>query len=111
MRRSISVLTLAALVLGTALGASDRDSDALERAWQLQMEFRQGNLQVTEPLVKGLEVAVAQSPDNAKMWEALGNAYMSRQGSLYASQADPAVLIDVGERARKAYGRALDLQA
>lgn len=109
MRSSISVLTLVCLATAGALAASDRDKEVLGRAQQLQLEFRQGNLQSIDPLVKSLEAAVTQSPGNADLWEALGNAYMSQQGMLFQSQSDPAKLIAVGERARDAYARALKM--
>ncbi|HEU5138096.1 MAG TPA: hypothetical protein VFU13_23325 [Steroidobacteraceae bacterium] len=107
MRKSTSFLTLACLAAAGTFAASDREHETLARARQLQMQFREGNLQVVGPLVKDLESAVARSPGNADLWEALGNAYMSQQGSMYASKPDPAALIAVGTRARDAYARAL----
>ena len=47
-----------------------------------------------------LEDAVARSDQNAKLWEALGHAYMSRQGSMFAEKPDMPSLIAMGERAR-----------
>ena len=88
MRNSISFLTLACLVTAGAFAASDREHETLARYRQLQMEFREGNLQVVGPLVKGLEAAVARSPDNADLWEALGNAYMSQQGCVRFTEPD-----------------------
>ncbi|WP_129643137.1 tetratricopeptide repeat protein [Peristeroidobacter agariperforans] len=108
MRRSIGFLMLVCLAAG-ALASSDREVEVLARARQLQLQFRQGNLQSVDPLLKDLETAVAQSPNSADLWEALGNAYMSQQGLLYQSQPDPDVLVGVGERARDAYARALAL--
>ena len=107
MRRSISFLTLVCLATAGTLPASDRDDEVLARARQLYLEFRQGNLQTIDPLVKSLETAAAQSPGNGDLWQALGNAYMSQQGQLFQSQPDPGALIAVGERARDAYARAL----
>lgn len=109
MRRSIGFLTLVCLAAGAVLASPDRDDEVLARAQQLQLQFRQGNLPSVEPLVSDLESAVAQSPNSADLWEALGNAYMSQQGLLYQSQPDPGLLIRVGERARDAYARALAL--
>ena len=109
MRRSNKFLTLLCLAAAGTLAAADRDGEVLARARQLQLEFRQGNLQTIEPLVKSLEAAVAQSPDNGHLWQALGNVYMSQQGQLYQSQPDPGALIAVGERARDAYARALTM--
>ncbi|WP_161811791.1 tetratricopeptide repeat protein [Steroidobacter agaridevorans] len=108
MRRSIGMLTLVCLAVG-ARASPDREAEVLARARQLQLQFRQGNLQSVDPLVKDLETAVAQAPNNADLWEALGNAYMSQQGLLYQSQSGPDLLIAVGERARDAYARALAL--
>lgn len=107
MRKSISFLTLVCLVAVGTFAASP-EHEALARARQLQMEFREGNLQVVGPLVKQLEGAVARSPGNADLWEALGNAYMSQQGAMYQSP-EPRALIAVGERARDAYARGLSL--
>ena len=107
MRISTSLLTFICLATAGAFAAS-ADHEALARARQLQLEFREGNPQVVGPLVKGLESAVAKSPDNAELWGALGHAYMSQQGSMYQSM-EPAALIAVGERARDAYARALAL--
>jgi hypothetical protein len=109
VRKSIRFLAIACLVTGVALATSDRDTKALAHAGQLQLEFRQGNLQVVDKLVGVLETAVARSPDNADLWRALGDAYMSQQGSMYQAQKDPGALIAVGQRARDAYGRALAL--
>ena len=108
MRPTIHILLLACLITGT-LAASEGDAEALARAREQQLEYRQGNLKVAGPLVKELESAVAKSPGNADLWEALGNAYMSQQGSMFEAQSAPGTLIAVGERARDAYGRALAL--
>src|SRR5678815_5979471 len=77
---------------------------------RLQMEFRQGNLEVAKPLVKMLEEAVTRSPDDAQLWEMLGHALMSLQGSMYAGPPDMAKLLEVGERARDAYARSLAIR-
>ena len=60
MRKSICLFNLIGLVAAGAFAASG-DQEALTRARQLQVEFRQGNMQVVGPLVKGLESAVAKS--------------------------------------------------
>jgi hypothetical protein len=109
VRKSIVFLTLACLVTGGALAVSDRDTEALARARELQLEFRQGNLRVVDKLVAGLETAVARSPKNADLLGALGFAYMSKQGSMYQAQKSPDALLAVGGRARDAFGRALAL--
>ena len=56
---------------------SGQDAEVLAQAHRYQLEFRAGNYEVVKPLVKSLEEAVARSPDNAQLWEAMGNAYMS----------------------------------
>lgn len=109
MCRSICLFMLACLGAAAATARSSQDTQILAQARQLQLEFRQGTLQTVDPLVKILETAVAKSPDNADLWEALGNAYMSQQGLLYRSKPEPAALIAIGERARSAYARALTL--
>ena len=95
----------------TALAASPRDTEVLAQAHRQQLEFRQGNHEVAKPLVKSLEEAVARSGDNAQLWEALGHAYMSLQGSMYAAPLDMAKLLETGERAQAAYARSLALKA
>jgi hypothetical protein len=95
----------------TALAATPLDTEALAHAHRQQLEFRQGNLEVAKPLVKSLEEAVARSPGNAQLWEALGFAYMSLQGSMYTAQPDMAKLLEAGERARDAFARSLALKA
>ena len=97
------------IVTATVFAASSLDNDTLARAHQLQLEYRQGNPAVVEPLVKSLEDAVARSGGNAKLWEALGHAYMSKQGSMYAGPPDMPALIATGERARDAYAKSLAL--
>jgi hypothetical protein len=97
------------LIAAVSLAASTTDNDVLARAHRSQLEFREGNHAVAKPLVKMLEDTVAQSRDNAKLWEALGHAYMSLQGSMYAGPPDMPTLISVGERARDAYARSLAL--
>jgi hypothetical protein len=102
---SLGLTTLA------ALAASPRDTEVLAQAHRHQLEFRQGNLEVAKPLVKMLEEAVARSPDNAQLWESLGHALMSLQGSMFTGPLDPAKLVEVGERGRDAYARSLTLKA
>ncbi len=109
MRTSTCLLLFASFAAAVAIAATDHDNDALARARHLQYEFRLGNLQVADSLVEGLEAAVARSPDNADLWEALGNAYMSKQGALSASTWDPPALIAAGDRAREAFARALSM--
>jgi len=109
MCRSTLFLTLVCLAIASTGEAADRDAQALARARQLQLEFRQGNLTVVDPLVEGLEAAVAKAPDNSDLWEALGNAYMLKQAALFQSQPDPRAIIAIGERAQSAYARALDM--
>ena len=94
----------------TALAGSPLDTEALAHAHRQQLEFRQGNHAVAAPLVKSLEAAVARSPDNAQLWEALGHANMSLQGSMFAAPPDMAKLLEVGERARDAYAHSLALK-
>ena len=94
----------------TAFAATPPDSEVLDQARRLQMEFRQGNLEVAKPLVKMLEEAVSRSPNNAQLWEMLGHALMSLQGSMYAGPPDMAKLLEVGERARDAYARSLAIR-
>ena len=93
------------------LAASSQDNAVLDHAYKLQLEYRQGNREVVQPLVKSLEDAVAQSGDNAKLWEALGHAYMSLQGTMYSDPLDVPALIANGERARAAYARSLAINA
>jgi hypothetical protein len=104
MRTTITILLC--LVTAATLAASGQDAETLANARKLQLEFRQGNLAVVDPLVKSLEAAVAQSPDNAELWEAMGNAYMSQLGSLSYSR-DRGAPIAAAERARDAYARAM----
>src|SRR6187455_2426035 len=72
----------------TTPAGSSRDTEILAQAHSYQMEFRAGNHDVVKPLVKTLEDAVAQSPNNAELWEAMGGAYMSQQGSMYGGTLD-----------------------
>jgi hypothetical protein len=110
MRKSVLIFLPLSILAAAALAASSRDNEVLERAHQSQREFRQGNLAVAEPLVKSLEQAVAQSPNNGELWESLGHAYMSYQGSLYSAPPDMQRLIDTGKHARDAYARSLALK-
>jgi hypothetical protein len=111
MHKYILLLATPCIFAAGALAASSRDAEVLIQAQRSQLEFRQGNLAAAAPLVTTLEAAVAQSRDNAELWEALGNAYMSLQGSQVALPPDMPRLIATGERARDAYGRALALNA
>lgn len=108
MRNSIVFL---GFISFAALGApaSTDVKDVLMRAQRAQYEFREGNPAVARPLVEMLEDATAQNRDNARLWEAMGHAYMSLQGSMYAGPPDMPALIAVGERARNAYARSLAL--
>lgn len=92
-----------------ALAGSSADTDALADAHRLQLEYRQGNRDAAAPLVRRLESAVARSPDNPELWEALGHAYMSQQGASLSSPPDMPSLIAIGKRARDAYAHSLAL--
>ena len=109
MRKPILLFILPCLLAAAALAASTHENDTLDRARAMQYEFRAGNHAVVKPLVAMLEGAVAKSPDNAQLWEAMGNAYMSMQGSMYAGPLDIPKLIEVGEHAKAAYARSLAL--
>jgi len=109
MRKSVLFLSTLCIVTAAALAASSRDAEVLLQAQRLQLEYRQGNLAAAKPLVKALEAAVADSGDNADLWEAMGHAYMSLQGSLLAAQSDMPSMIATAERARDAYARSLAL--
>jgi predicted Zn-dependent protease len=92
-----------------SLAASTQDNEILAAAHRTQLQFRQGHAEVAKPLVKTLEDAVAKSPDNPRLWEALGNAYMSLQSSMYTGQPDIAAMITTVTHARDAYARSLAL--
>lgn len=109
--RTFALLSLMSFIAASTSGAASReDKEALSLAHRQQMEFRQGNLDIAKPLVEGLEAATARSPNNAKLWESLGHAYMSLQGSMYAGAPDFPALIAAGEHAQAAYARSLALQ-
>jgi hypothetical protein len=110
MHKSTLLFSSLWFLTATALAASTPDADALAQSHRLQLEYRQGNLAAAKPLVAGLESAVAKSPDNAQLWEALGHAYMSLQGSMYGGALDMPALISAGEHARDAYARSLALK-
>ncbi|HET9862008.1 MAG TPA: hypothetical protein VFP37_01085 [Steroidobacteraceae bacterium] len=113
MRTSILFLAAACVVATAALAASSssrRDQQVLDRARQLQLEFRQGNHAAVGPLVATLEDAVVQSPNNAKLWEMLGFAQMSEQGSLISTPPDIPAMLAAGERALQAFDRSLALE-
>jgi hypothetical protein len=110
MRKSILLIPLSILA-AVALAASSRDDETLAQAYQMQLQFRQGNPDVTIPLVKMLEQAVAKSPNNAALWEALGHANMSKEGALsLAPPPDMPTLLATAQRARDAYARSLALR-
>jgi hypothetical protein len=113
MHKHILLFVAPSIFAAAALAASSRDAEVLSQAQRSQLEFRQGNPAAAAPLVKMLEAAVAESPDNAELWEALGHARMSLQGSLFTSTSAPDMprLLEVGERARDAYARSLALNA
>ena len=111
MHKSAVLFSSLWFMTAVALPASNADTEALAHAWAQQMEFRQGNVAVAKPLVAYLEAAVAKSADNAQLWEALGNANMSLQGSMYSGALDMPALIAAGEHGRDAYARALALDA
>jgi hypothetical protein len=91
------------------LAGSAQDNDILAAAHRTQLQFREGHYEVARPLVKTLEAAVARSSENPRLWEALGHAYMSLQGSMYAGPPDMPAMIATGEHARDAYARSLAL--
>jgi hypothetical protein len=104
-----ALLFFPALIAAATLSASGNDTDVLARAHRMQLEFREGNYEIAKPLVKMLEAAAKDSPDNARLWEALGHANMSLQGSMFSTSPDMAAMLAVGERARDAYTHALSL--
>lgn len=109
MRLLTAFLSGACLTAAATLAASTTDNDILARAHRTQLDFREGHTEVAKPLVSLLEGAVARSRDNPRLWEALGHAYMSLQGSMYAGPPDMPALIATGERARDAYAHSLAL--
>ena len=109
MHKSAFFFSLLLAITTAALAASSQDNEIIANAYRTQMQFREGHPEVAKPLVKTLEDAVAKSADNARLWEALGHAYMSLQGSMYAGPPDMPALLAVGERARDAYARSLTL--
>ena len=109
MRNSILYFTAVFACAATAFAASTQDNDLLEHAHRTLLEYRAGNSAVVQPLVTELEAAVAQSRDNARLWEVLGHSYMSLQGTMYAGPPDIPALTAVGERARDAYAHSLAL--
>jgi tetratricopeptide (TPR) repeat protein len=109
MHKSILVSILPFILVTATLATSNRDNETLERAHLMQLDIRQGNPTAAKPLVNMLEEAVAQSPNNANLWEALGNANMALQGTMYTGPMDIPALIKVGDRAREAYARSLAL--
>lgn len=109
MRICILIFSALSSLATTALAATAQDDEILAAARSTQMHFREGHPEVARPLVKTLEDATARSPDNARLWEALGHAYMSLQGTMYAGPLDVPALIANGEHARAAYARSLQL--
>ncbi|HEU4778910.1 MAG TPA: hypothetical protein VFS58_03430 [Steroidobacteraceae bacterium] len=111
MRKSVLFFATLCIITAAALAATNRDTEVLLQAKRLQLEFRLGNHEAAKPLVKTLEDAVAQSGDNAELWEAMGHAYMSMQGSMFKVPLDIPALLAVGERAHAAYARSLAIDA
>jgi hypothetical protein len=111
MHKNVLLFVTPCIFAAAALAASSRDAEVLIEAQRSQLEYRQGNPAVAGPLVKTLEAAVAESPRNAELWEALGHARMSLQGAQLTSPPDLPRLIETGERARDAYARSLALNA
>lgn len=109
MRLITPFLSTACLIATVCLATSSTDNEILDQAHRTQLDFRAGNTAVAKPLVATLESAVARSPDNPRLWEALGHAYMSLQGTLYSGAPDFPALIATGEHARDAYARSLAL--
>jgi hypothetical protein len=103
------IVPLAFMTLA-AWAAIPSDTEVLAQARRQQMKFREGHLEVAKPLVKMLDEAVARSPDNAQLWEQLGHALMSLQGSMYAGPPDMAKVLETGERARDAYAHSLAIK-
>ncbi|MDF2467149.1 MAG: hypothetical protein K0Q43_5384 [Ramlibacter sp.] len=109
MRLTVLAPFALSFLAAASLAASSRDQEILAEAQLAQFDFRSGNYAAATPLVQKLEVAVAESTNNAKLWEALGNAYMSQQGATLTAQPDMPKVIAIGERARDAYARSLAL--
>ncbi len=107
MRKSISLLTLVGLAAAGAFAASARARSAGPSP-AIADGIPRGKPAGGRAARERSRNAVAKSPDNADLWGALGNAYMSQLGSMYQSP-DPAAMIAVGERARDAYARGLAL--
>ena len=109
MRKSILLIPLS-IFAAVGLAASTRDDEVLAQAYKTQLEFRQGNTDVAIPLVKMLEQAVAKSPNNAALWEALGHANMSKEGALSLVPPDMPALLATAQKARDAYAHSLALR-
>jgi cytochrome c-type biogenesis protein CcmH/NrfG len=109
MHKPAFYFSLLFAVTTAALAASTLDNEILANAHRVQLQYREGHAEVAKPLVNTLEAAVARSADNPRLWEALGHAYMSLQGSMYAGPPDMSAMISAGEHARDAYARSLAL--
>src|SRR4051812_42227496 len=109
MRISLLFIPALCAFATVALAAPTRDDDILAGAHRTLLEFRAGNTGVAKPLVATLEPAVAKPPDNPRLWEVLGHAYMAYQGSMYEGPPDIPALISAGQHARDAYARSLAL--
>ena len=111
MRKSILLIPLS-IVAAIVLAGSTRDNDVLAEARKLQLEFREGKTELATPLVKMLEGAVKESPNNAALWDALGGAHMSQVAALsMKSPPDMPTLLATARQARDAYARSLELHA
>lgn len=110
MQKPTLLLYMLCTFNAVTLAASSQDNQVLADAHHALLQFREGHTEVARPVVKTLEKAVARSPNNARLWEELGHAYMALQGTLYtAGPPDVPTLTATAGRARDAYSRAIAL--
>lgn len=104
------IALLAGASVAAAAWAQQPAADAaLREARVLMLVARTGNAEAAAKGVAVLEQAVAASPDNAPLWAALGNAYITTASLAMGPGGNPANVMAGFRKAPEAYNKALKL--
>jgi tetratricopeptide (TPR) repeat protein len=87
---------------------SGQDKPMQQQAWNYLLQARQGDAVAAENAVTMLEQATTATPGDASLWNLLGRAYFMKISTLGRTGNPAAELVPIAERARDAFGRALE---
>jgi tetratricopeptide (TPR) repeat protein len=113
-RRAVEIVTLILVCLAMISTAfaetpSVAARDALRRAYDYQLQFRAGNLDVIPEYVALLEGATKDEPDSADLWYAMGVAWLAQAARAMMPGGNPSDAMAAMQKGPAALRRALQI--